>query len=103
MIISDTTISYGLHRSNIPNEPGVYIVYAWAKPIYVGSTLNFRQRLFTHSLKEQFVKLGATHIRLLQCERHETSYSRANIGPLEREWIAKLKPKLNHIPKYMKP
>lgn len=98
MILSETTILYCKRRLLAPDAPGIYIVYAWAKPLYVGSSLSLHQRLFNHTHRKDFDRLNASHIKLIEFEPNPIGYSRKYFSEYERDLIAKLQPELNYIP-----
>lgn len=94
MLLSDTTLAYPLDLKAFPKTSGVYIVYAWSRPIYVGRTAEFAQRLRYHN-HEQWLKHSATHLRLIECTTEEIVASNGFIATLERKLIKELKPLLN--------
>lgn len=94
MVLSDTTLAYPLDLKAFPKQSGVYMVFAWSVPIYVGRTADFSRRLRYHS-HDYWLRHGATHLRLLECPTEEIIAVNGFIATLERRLIKELKPLLN--------
>lgn len=90
-------VGYNVRRESELNKGGVYLVYAWTTCIYIGRTAWFSRRLYNHNHHKEFVKLGVTHVELVECEVGDNN-STNHFGDLERELIALHKPILNYIP-----
>lgn len=93
MILYEFTNRIG-DLSNIPPQSGVYMFYAWAKVVYVGRSENLLRRLKQHKTA-QFLKVGATHARVLVCDDFGPLSTNHFVSKLERGLIAQLKPVLN--------
>lgn len=75
-------------QANVPHAPGVYLVYADERLLYVGKTTDLRYRWCGHHRARELRSLGATELRWV-------SLPLASLTWAERLLIKTLQPRLN--------
>lgn len=71
---------------NIPESPGVYIIYQANRLLYIGQSVNLKKRLSNHHRKKH-IEDRRTLIKIIICDNHKE---------LETLLIRELNPRLNN-------